>query len=175
MASEWHALSLAEVYEFTSGLSKPHSEFGSGYPFLSFKDVFYNSAVPKQLTELVQSTEQERVRCSVMRGDVFLTRTSETMDELGMSSVALCDIPDATFNGFTKRLRPKRALIAPEFARYFFRGPDFRAAVNSMSTMSTRASLNNEMLERLTITFPEYAEQEAIVVHPADLDRLGQV
>jgi type I restriction enzyme S subunit len=162
MASEWHTLSLSEVYDFSSGLSKPHSEFGSGYPFLSFKEVFYNSAVPKQLTELVQSTKQEQVRCSVMRGDVFLTRTSETMDELGMSSVALADISDATFNGFTKRLRPKRALIAPEFARYFFRSPEFRAAVNSMSTMSTRASLNNEMLERLTITFPEFTEQRAI-------------
>ena len=162
MASEWQTLSLAEVYDFSSGLSKPRSEFGSGHPFLSFKDVFYNSAVPKQLTELVQSTEQERERCSVMRGDVFLTRTSETMDELGMSSVALADIPNATFNGFTKRLRPKRELVAPGFARYFFRSSDFRAAVNSMSTMSTRASLNNEMLERLTIRFPGYVEQEAI-------------
>jgi type I restriction enzyme S subunit len=162
MASEWQTVSLAEVYDFSSGLSKPRSDFGSGHPFLSFKDVFYNSAVPKQLTELVQSTEQERASCSVKRGDVFLTRTSETMDELGMSSVALADIPDATFNGFTKRLRPRRKLIVPEFARYFFRSSIFRAAVNSMSTMSTRASLNNEMLERLTITFPEYAEQEAI-------------
>lgn len=162
MANEWQTLSLAEIYDFSSGLSKPRSEFGSGHPFLSFKDVFYNSAVPKELTELVQSTEQERVRCSVMRGDVFLTRTSETMDELGMSSVALTDIPGATFNGFTKRLRPKRELIAPGYARYFFRSSEFRTAVNSMSTMSTRASLNNEMLERLTITFPEYAKQEAI-------------
>ena len=162
MAGEWQTLSLAEVYDFSSGLSKPRSAFGSGHPFLSFKDVFHKSAVPKQLTELVQSTEQERARCSVLRGDVFLTRTSETMDELGMSSVALADIPAATFNGFTKRLRPKRELIAPEFARYYFRSSTFRAEVNSMSTMSTRASLNNEMLERLTITFPEYPEQEAI-------------
>ncbi|UZG43718.1 restriction endonuclease subunit S [Caldimonas thermodepolymerans] len=162
MASEWRTVPLGEIYDFSSGLSKPRSAFGSGYPFLSFKDVFYNSAVPEQLTELVQSTEQERVRCSIKRGDVFLTRTSETMDELGMSSVALVDIPDATFNGFTKRLRPKRDLIAPEFARYYFRGPAFRAAVNSMASMSTRASLNNEMLGRLAITFPEYEEQEAI-------------
>ncbi|MEE4889140.1 restriction endonuclease subunit S [Pseudomonas alliivorans] len=162
MANEWRTLSLAEVYDFASGLSKPRSEFGSGHPFLSFKDVFYNSAIPSHLKELVQSTEQERARCSVMRGDVFLTRTSETMDELGMSSVALADVPGATFNGFTKRLRPKLELIAPGFARYFFRSPGFRAEVTSMSTMSTRASLNNEMLERLTITFPEYVEQEAI-------------
>lgn len=79
-----------------------------------------------------------------------------------MSSVALEDVPDATFNGFTKRLRPKGKQIVPEFARYFFRSPKFRTEVNSMSTMSTRASLNNEMLERLTITFPEFPEQRAI-------------
>ena len=160
---DWETHSLADIYEFSSGLSKPRSEFGSGYPFLSFKDVFYKSAVPTHLTELVNSTEQERIRCSVKRGDVFLTRTSETMDELGMSRVALADIPDATFNGFTKRLRPKeQRCIAPEFARYFFRSPKFRVALNMMASMSTRASLNNEMLERLTISFPSYEEQEEI-------------
>lgn len=160
---EWREVSLGEIYEFSSGLSKPRSEFGSGYPFLSFKDVFYNSAVPSDLTELVNSTEQERSRGSIKRGDVFLTRTSETLDELGMSSVALADIPNATFNGFSKRLRPKQAdVISPEYARYFFRSDRFRTAINSMSSMSTRASLNNEMLERLTIFFPSLKEQESI-------------
>src|SRR6056297_1411360 len=101
MASEWRTVSLDELYEFSSGLSKPRSAFGSGYPFLSFKDVFYNSSIPEQLTELVNSNDQERTRCSIKRGDVFLTRTSETMDELGMSCVALRDVPNATFNGFT--------------------------------------------------------------------------
>ena len=163
MSSEWQRVALDELYEFSSGLSKPRSAFGSGYPFLSFKDVFYNSAVPKQLTELVNSTSQERERCSVTRGDVFLTRTSETMDELGMSCVALADIGDATFNGFTKRLRPKDSQrVVPEFARYYFRSPEFRSGVTAMTSMSTRASLNNEMLSRLYMVLPSHAEQGRI-------------
>ncbi len=163
MAGEWKSLSLDQLYEFSSGLSKPGSAFGSGYPFLSFKDIFYNSAVPPHLTELVNSTEEERSRCSVRRGDVFLTRTSETMDELGMSCVALRDIPDASFNGFTKRLRPRDSRsVVPEYARYCFRGPTFRQAVTAMSSMSTRASLNNEMLCRLSIAIPPRDEQAAI-------------
>lgn len=163
MAGEWQIAPLAELYEFSSGLSKPRSAFGTGYPFVSFKDIFYNIFVPKELAELVQSTEQDRDRCSVRRGDVFLTRTSETMDELGMSCVALRDIPNATFNGFTKRLRPKDdRRIAPEYAGYFFRSPDFRQAVTAMSSMSTRASLNNEMLARLSITLPPFGEQATI-------------
>lgn len=170
MGSDWLRVSLDELYEFSSGLSKPRSDFGSGYPFLSFKDVFYNSAVPK-LTELVNSTERERLRCSVKRGDVFLTRTSETMDELGMSSVALMDVPNATFNGFTKRLRPKdERSVLPEFARYYFRSPEFRNSVTAMSSMSTRASLNNEMLARLTMVVPSLSEQRAIAAILGALD-----
>ncbi len=163
MAVDWTTLSLDQLYDFGSGLSKPRSAFGSGHPFLAFKDVFYNSAVPSHLSELVDSTEEERLRCSVKRGDVFLTRTSETMDELGMSSVALRDVPHATFNGFTKRLRPKNpSVIVPEFARYFFRSQTFRQSVTALSTMSTRASLNNEMLGRLSMPLPSVEEQAAI-------------
>jgi type I restriction enzyme S subunit len=84
------------------------------------------------------------------------------MDELGMSCVALHDVPDATFNGFTKRLRPKGTIVVPEYARYYFRSPIFRAEVTTMSSLSTRASLNNEMLGRLFISFPPEKQQEAI-------------
>jgi type I restriction enzyme S subunit len=164
-------LLLGDVYEYCSGLSKPRSEFGSGHPFLGFKDVFYNSAVPKVLNELVKSTQQEQNRCSIKRGDLFLTRTSETMDELGMSSVALKDYPNATFNGFTKRLRPKSSdVIAPEYARYYFRSTHFRQSVNAMSTMSTRASLNNEILDRLQVVLPPLKEQQCIGYLLATLD-----
>jgi type I restriction enzyme S subunit len=153
---------LGEVYDFRSGLSKPASEFGSGYPFLTFKDVFYNTFVPDELGDLVNSTEAEREACNVRRGDVFLTRTSETMEDLGMSCVALRDVPFATFNGFTKRLRPKADVeIVPEFVGYFFRGPQFRRDVTAMSSMSTRASLNNDMLSRLRITLPDMVTQTA--------------
>lgn len=163
MAGEWTTISLDELYEFRSGLSKPRSAFGSGYPFLSFKDVFYNTFVPRQLSGLVNSTPEERHKCSIKRGDIFLTRTSETMEELGMSCVALRDVPDGTFNGFTKRLRPKpTGTVVPEYAGYFFRSPAFRREVTAMSALSTRASLNNEMLARLSLVLPSIEEQRAI-------------
>jgi very-short-patch-repair endonuclease/restriction endonuclease S subunit len=163
LADKWQVFSLDQLYDFSSGLSKPRSEFGSGHPFLSFKDVFYNIFVPNELTELVNSTASERASRSIKRGDVFVTRTSETMDELGMSCVALRDIPDATFNGFTKRLRPRSdTLVVPEYAGYFFRSPRFRREVTAMSSLSTRASLNNEMLSRLSIALPPVGVQIAI-------------
>jgi len=155
MSSEWTTSSLLDHYEVRSGLSKPAKDFGSGYPFLTFKDVFYNYFTPESLGDFVQSTQKEREGCSVLRGDVFLTRTSETMHELGMSCVALRDYKDATFNGFCKRLRLKpESDLLPEYVGYYLRSPKFRQAMLAMSTMSTRASLNNEMIGRLEISFP---------------------
>jgi type I restriction enzyme, S subunit len=161
--NDWPAIPLGHLYDFGSGLSKPRSEFGFGHGFLSFKDVFENYFVPDRLNQLVNSTAEEQQACSIHRGDVFLTRTSETMDELGMSSVALKDYEGATFNGFTKRLRPKpSAQIVPEYAAYYFRSPKFRRDVTAMSTLSTRASLNNEMLRRLAIVLPPKSVQQSI-------------
>lgn len=161
--SEWKEYKLDEVYDFGSGLSKPRSEFGFGYGFLAYKDIFANYFVPDELSQLVNSTEKERQTCSILKGDVFLTRTSETDDELGMSAVALKDYPDATFNGFTKRLRPKGTVkVLPEYAGFYFRSPGFRAAVSGISSITTRASLNNGMLSSLSILLPEIEEQQRV-------------
>ncbi|AUI88115.1 hypothetical protein BS333_17285 [Vibrio azureus] len=165
MTSKWPEVSLADIYDIRSGLSKPASAFGSGYPFLSFKEVFGNYFVPEELSQLVESSEKERANGSIKRGDVFLTRTSETMHELGMSSVALKDYENATFNGFTKRLRPKEGTsyeVHPEFVAYYFRSPRFRTSMLAFSTLSTRASLNNDMISRLTLPLPPIEEQERI-------------
>ena len=119
--SEWKKVKLGELYEVHNGLSKGRQFFGSGYPFLSFSTVFNNWFLPKELDSLVQSSDKEREACSIKKGDVFITRTSETMDELGMSSVALKDYPNATYNGFTKRLRPITDEVVPEYIGYYLR------------------------------------------------------
>ena len=102
MKSELREYLLGDLYNFSSGLSKNSKEFGFGKPFLSFKTVFNNYILPEELPDLVNSNIAEQERCSILKGDIFLTRTSETLDELGMSCVALRDYPEATFNGFTK-------------------------------------------------------------------------
>jgi len=171
MGSNWKTTKLLDHYDIRSGLSKPAKDFGSGHPFLTFKDVFYNYFTPDELGDLVQSNDKERENCSVKRGDVFLTRTSETMHELGMSCVALQDYENATFNGFCKRLRPhQNSELVPEYVGYYLRSPKFRQSMLAFSTMSTRASLNNEMIGRLEISYPLEEEQIEIARVLKNLD-----
>ena len=160
--SEWKKVKLGELYEVHNGLSKGREFFGSGYPFLTFSTVFNNWFLPKELDSLVQSSDKEREACSIRKGDVFITRTSETMNELGMSSVALRDYPNATYNGFTKRLRPITDNVIPEYIGYYLRSPKFRGKFMAFSTMTTRASLANADLLGMDVELPCKETQKRI-------------
>ena len=160
--NEWKKVKLGELYEVHNGLSKGRQFFGSGYPFLTFSTVFNNWFLPETLDSLVQSSNKEREACSIKRGDVFITRTSETMDELGMSSVALKDYPNATYNGFTKRLRPTTDDVIPEYIGYYLRSKKFRGKFMAFSSMTTRASLANDDLLSMEVEIPEKSIQQHI-------------
>lgn len=170
--SEWKKVKLGELYKVHNGLSKGRQFFGTGFPFLTFSNVFNNWFLPEQLDSLVQTTDKEREACSIKAGDVFITRTSETMDELGMSSVALKDYPNATYNGFTKRLRPLTDRANPRFIGYYLRTPKFRGQFMAFSTMTTRASLANNDLLNMVIELPPIETQQRIATILSRYDSL---
>ena len=163
---------LKELYSITSGLSKPASQFGYGNPFLSFSIVFNNYHIPSSLIDLVNTSPLEIKRFSIKRGDVFVTRTSEKLDELGKSCVALQDYEKATFNGFCKRLRPivNESIILPEYAQYLFRSKQFTNQIIYSCPMSTRASLNEEILNTIVLNIHSLSEQRHIVDIIGSLD-----
>ena len=170
--SEWQKVKLGELYEVHNGLSKGRQFFGTGFPFLTFSNVFNNWFLPDQLESLVQTTDKERDACSIKAGDVFITRTSETMDELGMSSVALKDYPNATYNGFTKRLRPVTDRVNPRYIGYYLRTPKFRGQFMAFSTMTTRASLANNDLLNMEVELPSMEIQHRIATILSRYDSL---
>ena len=165
-------MDFPKEYEVHNGLSKGRQFFGSGYPFLTFSTVFNNWFLPETLDSLVQSSNKEREACSIKRGDVFITRTSETMDELGMSSVALKDYPNATYNGFTKRLRPTTDDVIPEYIGYYLRSKKFRGKFMAFSSMTTRASLANDDLLSMEVEIPEKSTQQHIATILSRYDSL---
>lgn len=165
MKEEWKKVKLGELYEVHNGLSKGGKFFGFGYPFLSFSTIFNNWFIPETIKDLVQSTEVERANFSVKAGDVFITRTSETADELGMSCVALKDYPNATYNGFCKRLRPIESdySLNYKYIGYYLRTKSFRNNFLGLSgAMTTRASLKNDDLLAMEITLPPLPTQQKI-------------
>ena len=103
---------FADLYDMASGISSTKDQAGHGAPFVSFSTVFNNYFLPDELPDLMDTSEKEQEIYSIKEGDILITRTSETIDELAMSCVATKDYPKATYSGFTKRLRPKTEGIA---------------------------------------------------------------
>lgn len=154
---------LGDLYSVSNGLSKGKEFFGQGYPFLTFSEVMNNFFVPETLSSLVLTENKERSKYSIHRGDIFLNRTSETPNELGISCVALKDYPNATFNGFCKRLRPLTDKVVPEYIGYCLRSSAFRKHMTALTgSMITRASLRNAQLLSIEIDLPSIEPQHII-------------
>ena len=154
---------LSDLYDMSSGLSSKKEQAGHGAPFVSFGTVFNNYFLQEELPDLMDTNEKEQQIYSIKTGDVLITRTSETIDELAMSCVAVKDYPKATYSGFTKRLRPKREGIAyPKYMAFYFRSALFRKAVTNNAFMTLRASFNEDIFTFLDVYLPDYDEQVRI-------------
>ncbi|MBO6623151.1 MAG: restriction endonuclease subunit S [Balneola sp.] len=154
---------FSDLYEISSGISSKKEQAGHGAPFLSFSTVFNNHFIPDKLDEKMDTSEEEQEKYSIKEGDIFLTRTSETLDELGMSSVALKDYQEATYSGFLKRLRPKQNEVTyHKYLAFYLRGYLFRKSMNYKAVMTLRASLNEKIFSYLDLLLPEYSQQKKI-------------
>ena len=157
--SEWEMCKVRHLGTAQNGISIGGDAFGSGHPFVSYGDVYKNYSLPKTVDKLVQSSEEDRKRYSVKKGDWFFTRTSETIEEVGFSCVCEETIPDAVFAGFLIRVRPFNNRIYTGFAKYYFRSNHLRTFFVKEMNLVTRASLAQGLLKDAPVVVPPYDEQ----------------
>lgn len=157
--SKWEMCKVRHLGTAQNGISIGGDAFGSGHPFVSYRDVYKNYSLPKVVDKLVQSSEEDRKRYSVEKGDWFFTRTSETIEEVGFSCVCEETIPDAVFAGFLIRVRPFNNRIYTGFAKYYFRSNHLRTFFVKEMNLVTRASLAQGLLKDAPVVVPPYDEQ----------------
>ena len=160
--SNWNAKRLRYIGKCQNGISKGGEFFGSGYPFVSYGDVYNNLTLPETVSGLIESTPEEQENYSVMAGDIFFTRTSETIEEVGFTSVCLKTIEKATFAGFVIRVRPFTDELIPDYSKYYFSSDAHRRFFVKEMNLVTRASLSQDLLKRLPVLIPSKDEQKEI-------------
>lgn len=158
----WDLCKLKHIGYLQNGISKGGEYFGYGYPFVSYGDVYKNISLPFTVEGLIDSTEEERFKYSVQEGDIFFTRTSETIEEVGFSAVCEKTIPEATFAGFLIRVRPYNDKITKEYAKYYFRSNHHRVYLVKEMNLVTRASLGQNLLKNMIVLLPPKEEQYKI-------------
>lgn len=172
LPSGWTLTPVANLLKFKNGLNKGKAYFGYGTPIVNYMDVFKHTGLRRaDVHGLVDVTNAEKQAFSARKGDVLFTRTSETPEEVGISTVLLEDIENAVFSGFVLRGRPVNNLLTPEFAQYCFDSRFVRGQIVSSATYTTRALTNGRILSNVKLPLPDdIREQQAIAAALSDAD-----
>ncbi len=135
-------LSFGDFGQSYSGLSGRSAEdFGDGYPFITYMNVYQNQIIDSTDVGLVKINETEQQ--SVVRyGDILLTLSSETPEEVGMGAVYLGETYPLYLNSFCFGIHiTDEAKIYPPFLAYYVSSQSFRKAVYPLAQGSTRFNL----------------------------------
>ncbi|AZB21191.1 restriction endonuclease subunit S [Kaistella haifensis] len=160
---DWEVKKLGDFGETFSGLSgKNKEDFGKGYPYIPYKNIFQNSKIDINFMDYVDIKENENQN-KVQYGDIFFTTSSETADEVGMSSVLLDQIDIMYLNSFCFGFRLKNNnILDPLFSSYLLRGEKIRKELNVLAQGSTRFNMSKSQLIKLIIPIPPLSEQQKI-------------
>ena len=147
-----------------AGLSgKTQKDFGRGKPFIPFMNIMSNGKIDPKFMGLVDVAPNERQN-AVQKGDLFFTTSSETPEEVGMTSVLLEDVGECYLNSFCFGFRLYNFDdLVPEFAPYLFRGNEVRKQIINLGQGYTRFNLpKTELLKKLRLSLPSENEQKRI-------------
>ncbi|MFW5783095.1 MAG: restriction endonuclease subunit S, partial [Spirochaetota bacterium] len=145
--------------------------FGYGTPIVNYMDVFARGTIrPAQVGGRVFVTPQEQCLFGVRPGDVLFTRTSETVDEVGIAAVVEDAVPGTVFSGFVLRGRPIGNDLDRTYCRYCFNALQIREQIVSKATYTTRALTNGHALSSVQLNLPPLPEQRAIAAVLSDMD-----
>src|SRR5690606_8962210 len=170
--SELKKYKLGDLGFFFGGVTSIKKEdYGHGTPFLPYKNVYKNSKVNVNELELMNVRPLDLERRNAVYGDMFFTASSETPDEVAMSSVLLDEVENLTFNGFCKRFRLNDFnTLLPEYARYLFRDVSFRREVYQLATGDIRFNISQESLANIEIEIPDVITQKQLAEILTTLD-----
>lgn len=169
--ADWDAVPLGDLFTFKNGLNKAKKYFGYGTPIVNYMDVFRHPGLRLDRIEgRVDVSKSELEAFEVRKGDVFFTRTSETVEEIGVAAAMLDPVKDTVFSGFVLRARPMDDKLVDLFKAYCFSPRYFRRQVIARATYTTRALTNGRSLSNAVIALPPKREQAAIAEVLADFD-----
>lgn len=173
-SDEWKEVRLGELGTIFNGLTgKTKKDFGKGKPYVTYLNVFNYNKINNSLNfDYVLINENENQN-SLEYGDLIFTTSSETSNEVGMSSVLLFQPTDKLYLNsfcFGFRLYDFETLV-PEFAVFILRGINFRKEMFKLAQGSTRFNLSKTGFKKITIKLPTLEEQTAIAEILSTADR----
>ncbi|KAB5979658.1 restriction endonuclease subunit S [Bifidobacterium adolescentis] len=166
----WEQRKLGEVGITYSGLhGKTKDDFGHGDAFfVPYTNVFDNPVTDQGRLEHV---EVDSSQAEVKHGDVFFTVSSETPEEVGMSSIWLGNIRNVYLNSFCFGYRQDGSFDSLYLA-YVLRSQSVRKQIELLAQGISRFNISKNKVMNVEVPKPSLGEQRRI---GAFLDRLDSL
>ena len=166
----WEQRKLGELGMAYGGLSgKSRDDFGHGEArFIPYTNVFDNPITDVQRLEAVETDARQN---EVRRGDAFFTVSSETPEEVGMSSVWLSDQRNVYLNSFCFGYRQDGS-FDPVYLAYMLRSSGVRVELTLLAQGISRFNISKNKVMELEVPYPSMGEQCAIGTLLRRLDTL---
>ncbi|WP_343591712.1 restriction endonuclease subunit S [Flavobacterium sp.] len=158
--SQWKYFKLSDLGNTFNGLSgKTKEHFGVGQKYIQYKQIFDSAKINIANCAFVDVEENENQN-TVQYGDVFFTISSETPEEIGMSSVLLENVENVYLNSFCFGFRTNSLdELIPEFSQFLFRSNKFRNEIVKLAQGSTRYNMSKTEFLKLNVKLPCKDEQ----------------
>ena len=164
----WKQLKLGEAGDTYTGLSgKVKDDFGHGNgKFVTYMNVYSNPIASSNMTESIEIDDSQN---KVLFGDVLFTTSSETPQEVGMSSVWLENAENTYLNSFCFGYRPTIDLN-PYYLAYMLRSPSIRKKIIFLAQGISRYNISKNKMMEIEIPIPPIEEQKQIGEYFKNLD-----
>jgi len=161
---EWKPLGDL-VHIANTGVDKKINPDEPTVRLLNFVDVFKNQYISNDIpTMVVTATEKKIADCNVKKGDVFITPSSELIDEIGFSAMAIEDFDNVVYSYHIMRLRiSNQNYLFPAFLNYLFKSGDIRKQIRKKAQGLTRYGLTQPNWKSIEIPIPPLEIQQKIV------------
>ena len=172
-SGEWITKPLGDLGVISgAGIDKKNNSNEDPVRLLNYMDVYRNTFIKSSMISHMTTAKTDKIKhCSVKRGDIFFTPTSETRDDIGRSAVALETINDAVYSYHLVRLRLNEEW-STKFSAYAFQSRRFLDQASMQCEGSgTRYVITLPKFRSITIEFPsDKLEQAAIGEVLSDMD-----
>lgn len=154
---------LGYLYGGLTGKSKEDFSGGNA-SFVTYVNIYNNIAVDATVKNFVKVGENEKQN-RIEYGDVLFTGSSETPDDVGMSSVLTEKNDEPLYlNSFCFGFRFHDAnLFLPGFTKYLFRDEQARKQISGTASGVTRFNISKKRFAKIKIPLPPLTVQKEIV------------
>lgn len=170
LTGNWNQCKLGTMGTTFTGLSgKTKEDFGHGEGrFVTYMNVYLNPVSDIVRTDLVEIDTSQN---AVQYGDVFFTTSSETPEEVGMSSVWLGKSDNVYLNSFCFGFRPTME-IDPLYMAYMLRSEAVRKKIIYLAQGISRYNISKNRVMEIEVPLPDLEEQKLIGQYFNSLDKL---